>query len=195
MVNRMSNSIARYLAKKKVIEEVDIPIYAFGFEALFASVFGTILLLTIGYLLNQGIHTIIFIVIFALTRSFSGGYHAHSHLTCNLAVALVYLFTIVLADAIVYSNMMYTIVIFVLFYLSVILRFAPVPNIHKQVSAAESKGFREKVLILSAIWTIAAIVFYFLNVRIAITIAVTLFFIAVLIIIQQYINREGGATL
>lgn len=192
MVNRVCNNLARYLSKKNVVEECDVPIYAFGFEALFASVFGTLLIATIGLLLDQGVNTIVFIIIFALTRSYSGGYHASSHLRCNLSVVIVYLITIVLSETIVVSNMTYTIVIFFLFYLSVIMKFAPVPNSHKQMSDAESKEFREKVLVLSAIWAIAAVVFSFVEIRIAITISVTLLSIAVLIVIQHYIIKEGG---
>ena len=148
-----------------------------------------ILIVILGVIFHQGWHSIVFFVVFALTRVHSGGYHAQSYLKCNLVLALVYIVTIMLTKAIIFSKTNY-IVVFVLFYLSVILKFAPVPDSKKQISKAEEAKFREKILLLSAIWTILILILSFVCFRVALTMAITLFVVAVLIVIQQLLSRE-----
>ena len=149
-----------------------------------------ILIVILGVIFHQGWQSIVFFVVFALTRVHSGGYHAQSYLKCNLVLALVFIITITLIEAIIFSKRDYTIVVFVLFYLSVILKFAPVPDSKKQISKAEEVKFREKILLLSAVWTILILILSFVCFRVALTMAITLFVVAVLIVIQQLLSRE-----
>lgn len=192
MITKIANKLTIFLCNREIISREDIPIYIYGYEAILASMVNFILIVTLGIIFHQGWQSIVFFVVFALTRVYSGGYHAQSYLKCNLILALVYISSITIIEAIVYSESDYTIVVFVLFYLSVILRFAPVPNSKKQISIAEGVKFREKILLLSAIWTILIIILSFVWFRIALTVAITLFVVAVLIVIQHIICREEG---
>mgnify|MGYP002472455607 CR=1 FL=1 len=190
MITKIANKLTIFLVNREIISWEDIPIYIYGYEALIASLVNFILIVILGVIFHQGWHSIVFFVVFALTRVHSGGYHAQSYLKCNLVLALVYIVTITLIKAIIFSKTDYTIVVFVLFYLSVILKFAPVPDSKKQISKAEEVKFREKILLLSAIWTILILILSFVCFRIALTMAITLFVVAVLIVIQQLLSRE-----
>lgn len=192
MITKIANKLTIFLVNREIISREDIPIYVYGYEALFASMVNFILVLTLGIILHQGWQPIVFFVVFALTRVYSGGYHAQSYLKCNLILASVYIITTTLVEALVYTESDYTIVVFVLFYLSVILKFAPVPNSKKQTSEAEGVKFREKILLLSVIWTILMLIFSFVFFKVALTVAITLFVVAVLIVIQHIISREEG---
>lgn len=189
MITKIANKLTIFLVNREIISREDIPIYIYGYEALIASLVNFILIVILGVIFHQGWHSIVFFVVFALTRVHSGGYHAQSYLKCNLVLALVYIVTIMLTKAIIFSKTNY-IVVFVLFYLSVILKFAPVPDSKKQISKAEEAKFREKILLLSAIWTILILILSFVCFRVALTMAITLFVVAVLIVIQQLLSRE-----
>lgn len=190
MITKIANKLTIFLVNREIISREDIPIYIYGYEALIASMVNFILIVILGVIFHQGWQSIVFFVVFALTRVHSGGYHAQSYLKCNLVLALVFIITITLIEAIIFSKRDYTIVVFVLFYLSVILKFAPVPDSKKQISKAEEVKFREKILLLSAIWTILILILSFVCFRIALTMAITLFVVAVLIVIQQLLSRE-----
>ncbi|WP_455715672.1 accessory gene regulator ArgB-like protein [Anaerosporobacter sp.] len=190
MITKIANKLTLFLVDRGIISREDIPIYAYGYEALLGSIVNSILVVVLGLIFHQGLQSIVFLVVFALTRVYSGGYHAQSYLKCNLTLASAYIIMITLTEAIVYSESSYATVVFVLFYLSVILRFAPVPNPKKQTSEAERIKFREKILLLSAMWTIVIIVLSFFYIRIALNVAITLFVVAVLIVIQKIIGRE-----
>ena len=189
MITKIANKLTIFLVNREIISREDIPIYIYGYEALIASLVNFILIVILGVIFHQGWHSIVFFVVFALTRVHSGGYHAQSYLKCNLVLALVYIVTIMLTKAIIFSKTNY-IVVFVLFYLSVILKFAPVPDSKKQISKAEEAKFREKILLLSAVWTILILILSFVCFRVALTMAITLFVVAVLIVIQQLLSRE-----
>ncbi len=190
MITKIANKLTIFLFNREIISREDIPIYVYGYEALLASIVNFILILTLGIILHQGWQPIVFFVVFAWTRVYSGGYHAQSYLKCNLILASVYIITITLVEALVYTESGYTIVVFVLFYLSVILKFAPVPNSKKQISEAERVKFREKILLLSAIWTILILILCFIFFKVALIVAITLFVVAVLIVIQHMLDRE-----
>lgn len=192
MITKIANKLTIFLFNREIISREDIPIYIYGYEALIASMVNFLLIVSLGIIFHQGWQSIVFFVVFALTRVYSGGYHAQSYMKCNLILAAVYIISIIIIEAIVYSESDYTIVVFVLFYLSVILRFAPVPNSKKQISKAEGVKFREKILLLSAVWTILIIILSLVWFRIALTVAITLFVVAVLIVIQHLIGREEG---
>lgn len=190
MITKIANKLTKFLVDRGIISWEDIPIYVYGYEAFISSVVNIILILLLGILFHQGWQAVVFLVVFALTRVYSGGYHAQSYLKCNLILASAFIITITLTEATLYSKLSYTLVVFVLFYLSVILRFAPVPNSKKQVSKAEKKKFREKILVLSAVWTIGIFILCFFYYKVALYMAITLFIIAVLIVIQYIIGRE-----
>lgn len=73
-------SLGTYLSQKytnkKIISESDTEIYAFLFDYIFGSVFYDLSLILIGAIAKQLIITLIFILITAPIRTFSGGYHA-----------------------------------------------------------------------------------------------------------------------
>lgn len=189
MITKIANKLAIFLVSREIISREDIPIYIYGYEALIASMVNFILVVILGLVFHQGWQSIVFFVVFALTRVHSGGYHAQSYLKCNFVLALVYIITITLCEAIIFAKKDYTFV-FVLFYLSVILKFAPVPDSKKQISKAEEVKFREKILLLSAVWTILILILSFVCFRVSLTMAITLFVVAVLIVIQQLLSRE-----
>lgn len=192
MITKIANKLTIFLFNREIISREDIPIYVYGYEAFLASLVNFIIVLLLGTILHQGWQSIVFFVVFALTRVYSGGYHAQSYLKCNMILASVYVITITLVEALVYTDSDYSIVVFVLFYLSVILKFAPVPNSKKQISEAERVKFREKILLLSAIWTILILILSFIIFRVALIVAITLFVVAVLIVIQHMLDREEG---
>ncbi|WP_167955724.1 accessory gene regulator ArgB-like protein [Anaerosporobacter faecicola] len=192
MITKIASRLTIFLVNRGIVSREDIPIYTYGYEALFASVVNFIVIMTLGLIFHQGWHSVVFFVVFALTRIYSGGYHAQSYLKCNLVLGGIYVLTVVLNQAQECTNASYEMLIFVLFYLTVILKFAPVPDSRKQLTKAERMKFREKVLFLSAIWTILIAIFYFVNFNLAFNVAITLFVVAVLIVIQHLCKGEEG---
>lgn len=190
MITKIANMLTNFLVHRDIINKEEATIYVYGYEALLATVVNLINIFTIGFIFKQGWKSILFFMVFALTRVYSGGYHAHSYLKCNVVLGITYISTIVLNSSFSLSYIHYPVLLLVLFYLAVILKFAPVPNSKKKVDKAERIKFREKILLLSAVWTVLEIVFYFVNFEIALYVAITLFVVAVLIVIQCLLGRE-----
>ena len=84
MVHQIANAYSNGLCKYGVIDKSQIQIYAYGLELILASVLNTISVLIISAIFFQFASGLFFLFAFIPLRSTAGGYHAKSHLSCNL---------------------------------------------------------------------------------------------------------------
>ena len=72
------------LVSRGVIAEADASIYAYGFEAMFSTVFtfGSIIVLSV--CVGNFFETLLFFTAFMVLRIYAGGYHAATRVRCYL---------------------------------------------------------------------------------------------------------------
>ena len=83
--------ITAFFIKKGIWEEEKADVYEYGLDIIISSVSLTSLLLIMGVFLNKLLHTIVFILVFTLLRTQSGGYHATTRLGCAATTIFLYL--------------------------------------------------------------------------------------------------------
>ena len=88
MISNLSNIVARYLLREKIIEEKNMPVYSYGFEIIISTVIGVVLILLIGVFTSSLFTAAIFYCLFIGLRFFTGGYHADTHFRCKLPLLL-----------------------------------------------------------------------------------------------------------
>lgn len=74
------------LIQNEYIPEEDREIYEYGFDIIIYTIWSTLVLLFIGFALNQFWNAVIIILCFYVFQSFGGGYHANSHIKCLLTM-------------------------------------------------------------------------------------------------------------
>lgn len=133
MLYNLSKNIVEALFGK---EDINKEIYIYGFELLFSSLIGTILLIGIGIVLNVLTESIIFIISFSLFRVFSGGFHSNSFILCNLITVLNFVI-IVLIYRCFYNVLLLPIIFVTILVLSIViaLLFAPLDNPNHPIDA------------------------------------------------------------
>lgn len=140
MLEKVSDRIAALLVSQGIIPEEDSDIYSYGLALIISFLFNTVVMLIVGALVHRFIETLLFLAVFVLLRSFTGGYHADTFLKCMLITFSTYALVIALSSIEVITPI----------YLSclaigfvIVLFTAPVEHPNKEIS--ERKKVHHKI--------------------------------------------------
>ena len=102
-MNYLVSKIVTFLTEQEVISsESDVQdFYRYGIEISISSFLNIFLVLLLGIIINHIAESIIFLLLFILIRSFTGGYHADTYFRCNLLMCITFILT-------VWSNCMFS---------------------------------------------------------------------------------------
>ena len=87
-MQKLAERIVRFLEKKHVIPESDHEVYVYGFDAALCTTLSTLGLVLIGCLFGRIIETLIMIALFYTNQTLGGGFHAKTHESCFLTMAI-----------------------------------------------------------------------------------------------------------
>lgn len=203
IITFLSKSMVQFLKVKHIIAEKNAEIYQYGFEMIISTILGFLITLFIGILLQSVWLSLLYYVIFVLMRQLTGGYHADTNWKCNIVFFAVTLFTVGM-EKIIYINQMYTFPLHILLLIAstmIIWNGTPVENVNKPLTASQKKWHHKIAQILLCLLVIASCVLYYFGIlQISILIALTLFIIAMLIVIEisrkeNVPNKKGKETL
>lgn len=190
MINKISIKIADYFFENKFIEKNDIEIYVYGLHLIISSVIGIIIILLIGLLIGKFIDSVIFLLCFIILRNYSGGYHANSYLRCNLYFTGVFLITDLIVNLTPTRLIDSMSIIFICTSFCILFIYAPIDNENKKLDKLQKAKNRKISLIVFSILTVIAVlakindIYYYYN------IIVTIFYVAILMIIQIIKERN-----
>ena len=190
MLSTLSKIIALFLYRKKVIDIKNIPVCKYGFEILISTLMGFLLVCLSGIICNEFFSAMIFYAIFVIVRFFTGGYHADTHFKCK-ATMFFCSFAVILISVIIEDIYSLWIHIFLLAsYLISVILFAPIE--HKNLPMTEEKRKRNRVIsiVTSVLLTTVNMSGYYYFKKISLVSSLTLFVIAVLMIIPAIYDRR-----
>lgn len=90
MIENIGIKLGKYFFNKGYINEEDTDAVRYYVEVFFNEYLQLVITIFIGYLINQLIETILYLIFFISIRKYSGGYHAKTILRCNLISYLFY---------------------------------------------------------------------------------------------------------
>jgi len=144
MLYKVSERLTDRLITKGVITQENKDIYIYGFQLSISFLLSTISIILIGLLIGRLSETALFLIIYILLRSYSGGYHANSYIACFAITIGVYFSVILLSELISVNTISYIILSIIGIVLLALL--APVRNIHKKISSKD--GIKYKIISL-----------------------------------------------
>ncbi|MCR4646639.1 MAG: accessory gene regulator B family protein [Oscillospiraceae bacterium] len=142
MISFLSHRIAHFLYHDQIIDEEMVPVCQYGFEIIISTGVGVSLVILAGLILGYLKEAVLFYFLFIVIRFYTGGYHAETHFKCKVTLLLCFL--VVLLSYILLKNS-YCIQIHValeLFYMIIILLFAPVEHLNAPMTKEEEKKNR-----------------------------------------------------
>lgn len=149
MISNLSNIVARYLLRERIIEEKNLPVYSYGFEIIISTMVGVVLVLLIGLLTSSLVDAIFFYCLFVGLRFFTGGYHADTHLRCKLTLVLCYLLMLVMERALEPIYTPFLNMGIQIFYMIIVFLLAPVEHLNAPMTDEETKKNRMIAIVMA----------------------------------------------
>ncbi len=185
IITYLSNNIAVFLCRKKVIDLQDKPIYQYGCEIIVSTIVGFSLILVSGFILNELFMSIVFLLVFVSLRMFTGGYHANSYLKCNCVFECLFLITVFVSKIFISYFTFSVVVLFSAFSFITILCYAPIENKNKPLSYIEKKKHKLTAAVFCLIYNLIIFIVYPVSTKVSVTAIITIFIVTVLILYQK----------
>ena len=145
MLHTMAVNIAHFFSVNSDVpfDEDDIELYAFGTELLIAGILETLAILALGMFAGKTLETISFLIGFIALRSYTGGYHAATHLKCFLTALFTY--SIFLLVQFITPVWIIKSAVLIMTFVSAfpVILFAPIANVNKPIGPVQHKKFRK----------------------------------------------------
>ncbi len=181
MISLLSKSIAHFLLRNNIIDENSVSVCEYGMEIIISTLIGFLLIMTSGIILGELGAAMLFYVLFVAVRLFSGGYHANSHLKCKLTMLCCCLLVLFTAKYLIDRFLFIHHLLFLTVYILTIFIFAPI----------DLKKLKKRVsIIIAIILMIVGVCTYWYSPKFAVVTSLTLFIIAILIIIPKLSRKE-----
>jgi len=130
-------------------------------------------------------------VVFVVTRSFCGGYHAGSYLKCNVLFTVIYLTTLLFSKLMNPFMSLVYLFIFLAIYIGCIIEYAPIDSENKKLTKDNKQRFKRISIFISLAWTGVIVILYLTAREYATTITLTLVMIALLMLVEVNKRREN----
>lgn len=180
----VSEKVVSLMVENEIISSEDKEIYIYGLKQGFILLINIISTLFVGFVFNQSLETIFFLVTYIPLRIYAGGYHARTQLRCYISSIVLIIAVLLVIKYIPWTNfaclMISTISALIIFILS------PVEDMNKPLDAAELKMYGEKtrmILVLECSMLILLMVFEIRSMAICVT--VTLFIQSFMLILGK----------
>ncbi len=196
MITKISKKVTATLLKNKIISEKEKEMCIYGLEYIISAVFPTIVSIAVSALFGLESIVLLYIFTFMAFRAFAGGYHASSHLKCQItffATLAICTFVIKLVSGLEASLLQIVTITLAIMASWVIIWLAPVDNVNKPFSKEEFITFRKKTRILNVFVLFSlVIVINFTNDKIIfLSISFAMLTVAVSLIIAKRGRREN----
>ena len=190
MITKLCHVIATFLINEKIIDDDHKEIYEYGLELCVSTLIGVLVTVSLGLLLDTLLETLTFYIVFCFTRFFCGGFHARCYFTCKLTFVAILVFVIV-SDYLVSGIADYFWFIIYFYSLVIVCGFAPVENPNKTLTKQEKH--RSKIISITemGIWFVVMCIMYIVDCNLYHIVALTLFFVATLMLLGIYCERRA----
>lgn len=190
IISFICNRLADFLCEKKIIDEEEKDVYVYGYEMIFTTILGAVIVFLIAVIFARLPEAIVFFVVFVLTRQFCGGYHANTRTKCSITFVLCYLFVLVFSKVLCVNYTWFMQAIIIVPYFVMIMGYAPITNENKPIDEDDKAINRRKSICISVVWLALSTVFIIYQPILASTLALTLLSIAMLMMVEIIKRKE-----
>lgn len=141
-MEKLARKITDSFIINKVIGEEVREVYVYGFNLVLEVGLNLIICLVFSSVIRMLPEAVMFLAVFQLLRSYSGGVHLNSYLACSVLSNIV-VFTILLAAKFITIPLAINMAVF-LISAFVIFMIGPVEDINRPLTPEEKKNFRKK---------------------------------------------------
>lgn len=183
MIQKISQKITVFLLQENAIEKKYASTYTYGLELIISGILSILSVMLVSILIGLPYVGIAFLIIFIPLRMYTGGYHADTYLKCNVLFMGVYLFSVMLYLVCLKVNIIqYSFVLMIISFIIISFR-APIENENKRITSEKKKQYRLVSLLITFALISISLLSFNLYKNISLLINITLFVIAMLMLI------------
>lgn len=193
LLENLAESITFFLIRNKTIDLDESEIYVYGFQVILSSLIVTVSLILIGILLDEMNLTLVFMSMFALLRSYSGGFHCNKFKNCLLTSTSLLIIELILNEIINYDLKVAFCLPILLVASIVIYIFSPVEDKNNPLSEVDKERYRKITRGLIIVISLITFIGFFIAkglIDYLFIVSLTLMFIAILLIIPILKNKK-----
>ncbi len=190
-IEYICNLVVKRWIRKNIITEEFEEWYTFGLFSFVSGLINLAIYIILGIILGLFKETLVFILVFVLTREFMGGYHCDTPLRCKFVSVMVY-FIIMYLYYVSFFGDLWLVTIISLFIIgnAVINIFCPVQNHNKILEESLQKKYKVISFFVYNIFIVFDLVLYFINNKYADIITATLMIVVIMAVIGYYKERR-----
>lgn len=161
MIHLVALVIADFFVSKDVITEEEEEVCAYGMELIISGIMSVALVFIIGLITGNIWYAIVYNIMMIIIRMYAGGYHADTHLGCNICYCGVFLISLLMFRIqMVVKGETLTWIIAIAGYLIIVLN-APMEHHNKRLTMKQKHNY---MVISTMLVTSAMLVSIILNI-------------------------------
>lgn len=136
-MRKVADTIFSYVEKHNpsaLLGENDVAMMRYGIEITLSSFFNILIILLLSIILHSFFEGITFLIVFIVTRQFTGGFHANTYLSCNAVFSLCFLAVLFLYKCVDNCPTIIIVALLILDFLIAIF-MCPVENPNKPITS------------------------------------------------------------
>ena len=194
IMNNLTNIITNYYVRKNLIPKDKVEIYAYGFKLIIADVINYTIIITLGIIFNKVLESICFLISLCGLRQFCGGFHAKTFCVCRMSMIITYICVMYLTSVVIHTGYnLITVLTIDILSVSFISVFAPIVNYNKPLSSIQKRSNKIHSIIASILLSAVSIILIIADIKIGVTISITLLAVIILMIIGMAKQKGGKA--
>lgn len=147
-MKQLADFTTHHLVTKGIVTEADAPIYAYGFEVMFSTLFTFGSIFVMAACFDFFLETMVFFIAFFPLRIYAGGYHASSRVRCyfmSLAMIVIFYGLLVVVPAQWHYILNLVIAGVVIIFICL---WAPVIHKNRYISSTDARHYRMTSLLI-----------------------------------------------
>ena len=184
-MKRLVSIILNFMIKNNVISKdtEEIEFYRYGIEITLSSLINIALISIIGIVTNYTFESTMFLAVFIIMRSFTGGYHANTYVKCNLVTSISFVILLLIFKIIRHVSLKSI----AIFQVVTIVLLAPIENKNKPIE--NRTVYKIISTVLSVVLSAISIVLIIKGVDLGLIILLTLALVSIFIIYARFMKR------
>lgn len=157
MIHSVALVIADFFVSKDVITEEEKEVCAYGMELIISGIISVALVLIIGLITGNIWYAVVYNIMMVVIRLYTGGYHADTHVGCNVCYCMAFIISMVLLKAQTYIKSDVAIWLVALAGYLIIVLNAPLEHHNKKLTMKQ----KHEYMIISFMLGIASLLISF----------------------------------
>lgn len=161
MISKASLRLSDVMARNGIIKPEDAAVYSYGLELMISTFLSILEVIIISFILSEPLAGVLYMLAFIPIRSTAGGYHATTHLYCQLTFAISFTIFILAAKLLAaYILPVYLVAISVMNLITVLI-LSPIGTSKKPMTELKRKTNRKRSIIISTAYVLIGALSFF----------------------------------